>query len=154
MKYLTMPCTSKKFEMHLFIPKSQAVMAYIKIMEAQSDADEKLALFFSKMRFGIKTLQPFTLDNKPLAIMPKCNLTFREELGHQRVFKHDGRVYKLYDGVKFGSPNIKIIELLGNDYLGELKVEKLTKDGQIKLLSYDYHLVKEGGAEPLTCFKQ
>ena len=54
---LTMPCTSEKFEMHLCIPKSQGQMAYIKIMEAKVDKTEELALFFCRMRLGVKHLE-------------------------------------------------------------------------------------------------
>ena len=152
---LTMPCTSKKFEMHLCIPESCERMAYIKIMEAQVNDTEKLALFFCKMRLGVKTLQPDMFGNKPFAIMPKRNLTFGEEenLSQYRVFKHNDRVYKLYDGSMFGSPNVEIIRNLGDNYLGKVELEKITKDGRIKLLSYDYQWVKNDSAVTLECYQ-
>ena len=68
--------------------------------------------------------------------MPKRNLTFgdEEKFNQQCVFKHDDsgniRVYKLYDGRMFGSPNAEIINL-GDDYLGKVEIKKITEDGQI-----------------------
>ena len=152
---LTMPCTSKKFAMHLCIPESRERMAYIKIMEVQVDDTEKLALFFCKMRLGVKALQPDIFGNKPIAIMPKRDLTFGEEenLSQQRVFKHNDRVYKLYDDSMFGSPNVEIIRNLGDGYLGKVELEKITEDGRIKLLSYDYQWVKNDSAVTLECYR-
>ena len=107
------------------------------------------------MRLGVKTLQCDIFGNKPFAIMPKRDLTFggKETLSQQRVFKHNDRVYKLYDGRIFGSPNVEIIKNLGDDYLGKVEVEKITKDGRIKLLSYDYHWVKNDSAVMLECYQ-
>ena len=156
---LTMPCTSKKFKMYLCIPESHSQMAYIKIMEAQVDDTEKLALFFCKMRLGVKTLQPDMFGNKPFAIMPKRDLTFgdKENLSQQRVFKHydrdNIRVYKLYDDKMFGSPNVEIMKNLGDNYLGKVELEKIAKDGRIKLLSYDYQWVKKDSAVMLECYQ-
>ena len=156
---LTMPCTSEKFEMHLCIPESYEQMAYIKIMEAEVADKDKLALFFTIMRLGVNTLQRDMFGNKPFAIMPKRNLTFEDEenLSQQRVFKHNDsgniRVYKLYDGWRFGSPNVEIIRTLGDDYLGKVELEKITIDGHIKLLSYDYQRVESGKEKILECYQ-
>ena len=156
---LTMPCTSEKFEMHLCIPESYEQMAYIKIMEAEVADKDKLALFFTIMRLGVNTLQRDMFGNKPFAIMPKRNLTFEDEenLSQQRVFKHNDsgnmRVYKLYDGWRFGSPNVEIIRTLGDDYLGKMELEKITIDGHIKLLSYDYQRVESGKEKILECYQ-
>ena len=121
-------------------------------MEAQVDDTEKLALFFCKMRLGVKALQPDIFGNKPIAIMPKRDLTFGDEenLSQHRVFKH---VYKLYGGSMFGSRNVEIIRNLGDGYLGKVELEKITEDGRIKLLSYDYQWVKNDSAVTLECYR-
>ena len=107
------------------------------------------------MRLGVNDLQPNMFDKKHYAIMQTPKLTFKDEekLSQNHVFKHNMRVYKLYDSKTFGSPNLELIKILGDDYLGIMEEEDLTEDGRIRMFSYDYHLVNENRQLTLKCFK-
>ena len=152
---LTMPCTPTEFNLYLCIPESTPQMAYIKIMEAKVDNTKNLALLFCRMRLGVEALKLDMFDKKCFTVMPTSQLTFKDEerLSQNRVFKHNMRVYKLYDGKTFGSPNLKVIRHLGNDYLGNMREEDLTADGRMKMFSYDYQLVNENKSLTLKCFE-
>ena len=152
---LTMPCTPEKFDLYLCIPDSTPRMVYIKIMEAKVDNTKDLALLFCRMRLGVKALKLDMFDKKCFTVMPTSELTFKDEekLSRNRVFKHNMRVYKLYDGKTFGSPNLEVIKHLGNDYLGNMREEDLTDDGRIKMFSYDYLSVNENRPSTLKHFE-
>ena len=107
------------------------------------------------MRLGVEALKLDMFDKKCFTVMPTSELTFKDEerLSQNRVFKHNMRVYKLYDGKTFGSPNLKVIRHLGNDYLGNTREEDLTDDGRMKMFSYDYQLVNENKPLTLKCFE-
>jgi len=152
--FLSLPCSSRKISLQLHVALDNEV-GVITICEAAVSNNEALGHLLYALYKGVHIfIENFQLMTKELPIIePIKGVEFQtvksygksDVLSFQkpyRVFRKNGFVYKFFD-TDFKQPNshndnYKMIKKLGDDYLPEMNIQKLSDDGRFKLLQYQY----------------
>ena len=142
-----MPSTPTKLTLFLCWSINATKHATIKMCEADGEPDH-FPKFFAALKVAVDSID----EIKGLGgfrIEPSKGVPMKDYLKFANVYKCSDVVYKLFETKRCPVPNVKMVkDVLGSDYLSEMKWKDLTLDKEFKLLTYKY--IPDGSKRHLT----